>query len=84
MAINRTMLGHHHCIRELWASEKIATIESIALAKEEALTCLAKEREQIMRMSREEALVHLIKDRNIDGRTRVIRAVEDNGIFAIS
>jgi type II restriction enzyme len=68
----------------LWEIEKQATIESIALAKEEALTFLARERERIMRMSRDDAIRQLVTDRNIDGKERVINAVADNGILAIA
>jgi hypothetical protein len=52
-------------------------------AKEEALTMLAREREGLMRMSREEAIKRLILDRNIDGREKVVRKVSDNGILAM-
>lgn len=82
--INRTMLGHDKKIRELWGIEKLATMESIIAAKEEALIFLTREREEIMRMTREEAIKFLIVDRNIDGRTKVVKAVGDNGILAIS
>jgi len=34
-------------------------------------------------MSREEAISHLILDRNFDGRERVVRSVSDNGILAM-
>jgi type II restriction enzyme len=81
--INRTMLNHHKKVPELWGIEKLATLESIVAAKEEALTFLAREREEIMRMTREEAIKFLIADRNIDGRTKVVKAVGDNGILAI-
>ena len=83
-SINRTMLQYDNTIRPLWAEEKLATLESIAAAKEEGLTMLAQEHVAIMRMSREEAITKLIVDRNIDGRERVIRGVSDNGILAIA
>lgn len=82
-SVNRTMLEFHTAIRELWNTEKLATVEAIALAKEEALIILARERERIMRMSREEAIAHLIEYRNINGRERIICAVADNGIFSM-
>ena len=82
--INRTMLAYDKTVGDLWAIEKLATIESIVAAKEEALIFLAREREEIMRMSREEAIRFLISDRNIDGRTKVVNAVGDNGILTIS
>lgn len=82
--LNRRMLGADPSIKALWEKEKRATGESILVSKEEALTFLARQRELIMRMTREEAIGFLIRDRNLDGRERVIRSVEDNGILAIS
>ena len=82
--LNRTMLSASPTVKSLWQREKLATLESIGAAKEEALMILAREREQVMRMSREEAIKHLLLDRNIDGRERKIKSVSDNGILAIS
>lgn len=82
--LNRTMIKFHESIPPLWKTEKIATVEAIRIARDEALTFLAAEREQIMRFSKEEAINHLLRNRNIDGRERVIRSVSDNGIFSIS
>jgi type II restriction enzyme len=82
-SINRVMLNADPAIRPLWQGEKIATLEAIVAAKEEALTMLAQEREQIMRMSKDEAITSLIKDRNLDGREKVIRGLSDNGIMSI-
>lgn len=83
-SLNRTMITHDRKISDLWKIEKLATLESIALAKEEALTFLSREREEIMRMTREDAIKFLIADRNIDGRTKIVRSVADNGILAIA
>jgi hypothetical protein len=77
------MLNSDAAIMPMWQQERAATLESIAAAKEEALTAFACEREQVMRMSREEAISHLIQGRNIDGRERVVRSVSDNGILAM-
>ena len=82
--INRTMLDAHPCISDLWQEEKIANLESIKAAKDEGLTALANERQRILKMSHDEAIQALIKDKNIEGRTRVISAVSDSGILAIS
>lgn len=81
--INRGMLKFHEAIGPLWKKEKVAMLESLAVAKEEALTFLAKEREKIMKMTREEAVAHLISDRNIEGRQKVIRNLDDNGILTM-
>jgi hypothetical protein len=83
LAINRTMLEFSDNIGPLWQHEKIAALESIAAAKEEALTFLAKEREKIMRMSHQEALVELVKVHKIDSKISVIRSVSNNNILGI-
>jgi HindIII restriction endonuclease len=82
--VNRTMLNASSRISQLWQREKVATLESIAAAKEEALQMLAQEREWIMRMSRQEAIKNLLLDRNINGREKKIKSVSDNGIMTIS
>ena len=84
LTINRIMINFSPTVRELWAIEKSASAESIVIAKEEALTFLAKERERIMRMSHEEALIELIKVQKIDSKIRIISAIADNGLFTIN
>jgi type II restriction enzyme len=82
-SVNRTMLNSDEAVIRMRQQERAVTLESIAAAKEEALTAFAREREQVMRMSREEAIRYLIQDRNIDGRERVVNSVADNGILAM-
>jgi len=81
--LNRTILTSDAVIVPMWQREIAASLESIVAAKEEALTTFAREREQVMRMSREEAIRNLILDRNYDGRERVVRSVSDNGILTM-
>jgi type II restriction enzyme len=83
LASNRTMLEFSKKIENLWKIEKVAATQSIDIAKEEALTFLAREREKIMRMSHQEALKELIKVHKIDSKIRTINAISDNGLFAI-
>lgn len=83
LGINRTMIGFSKKIEDLWKAEKQAALESIETAKKEALTFLAQEREKIMRMSHEEALLELVKVYKIESRIKTIRAVCDNGILEI-
>jgi HindIII restriction endonuclease len=82
-AINRTALEFSDTIANLWDVEKKAASESVIIAKEVALTHLAREREKIMEMSHEEAIKELIKAHKLESRIRVIKAVSDNGIFGI-
>lgn len=70
-------------IESLWQIEKEAATQSITIAKEEALTFLALEREKIMRMSHEEALKALIKVHKIESKIKIINAISDNGLFTL-
>ena len=63
--------------------EKQAAVESIAVAKNEALTFLAKEREKIVRMSYEEAILELVRVHKIDSRIKTIKSVVSNNILTI-
>lgn len=83
LAVNKTMLAFSKKIQPLWDIEKGVATESIAVAKEEALTFLAKEREKIMRMSHQEALTELIKVHKIESRVKTINAISDNGLFTL-
>jgi hypothetical protein len=83
LAVNRAMLDFSDVLKTLWKDEKQAAIESIAAAKEEALTFLANEREKIMRMSHEDALLELVRVHKIESRISVIRSVSDNGLLEI-
>jgi type II restriction enzyme len=81
LAVNKTMLGFSGKIENLWKIEKLAAIESIAAAKEEAITYLSNERTKIMQMSHEEALKELVRVHKIENRIEVIKSVSDNGIL---
>ena len=83
LAINKTFLSFSKSIENLWNIEKGVATESIAIAKEEALTFLAKEREKILKMSHKEALQELIKVHKIDSRIKTINGISDNGLFTL-
>jgi len=83
LAINKSILSFSKKIQPLWDIEKGVATESIAVAKEEALTFLAQEREKIMRMSHKEALKELIKVHKIESRIKTINAISDNGLFTL-
>ncbi len=83
LPVNNTMLVFSKKIENLWKIEKIAAAQSIAIAKEEALTFLAQEREKIMRMTHQQALNELIKVHKIESKIRTIEAISDNGLFNI-
>ena len=81
--LNRTMIKTSSAFLDVFKIEKQATVEALAAAKEEALTALAAERDRVQRMSHQEAIAALIRNKNLDGRTKAVKAVADNGMFAI-
>lgn len=81
--INKTILNNSKEVNDLWKIEKLASMESIEIAKEEGLAFLASEREKIMRMSHKEALKELIKINKIDNKIKVIQKISDNGLFTM-
>jgi hypothetical protein len=82
-SINKSILSFSKKIQPLWDVEKGVATESIAVAKDEALTFLAQEREKIMRMNLKEALKELIKVHKIESRIKTINAISDNGLFTL-
>jgi type II restriction enzyme len=80
-AVNRSFLDSDRCIGSIWREEKMASLESIQTAREEALRFLASERERIMRLSREDAIREVIKWRKIESRIRAVESVADNGLL---
>jgi len=83
LAINKSILSFSTNIEPLWEIEKGVATESIGIAKEEALTFLAQEREKIMRMSHNEALAELVKVQKIESRINTINRISDNGLFTL-
>ena len=84
LTINKTILAFSKKIKPLWNIEKGVATESIAIAKEEALTFLAQEREKIMGMSHKEAINELIKVHKIENRIKTINSISDNGLFTLN
>lgn len=81
--VNRAILSAHPSIKELWMNEKQAAAEGLIVAKEIALTFLAAERERIMRMSHQEALMELVRIQRVESRVQTIRRVSDNNLMDI-
>ncbi len=82
-AVNKAMLNESKIIHDLWKTEKMASLESVEIAKQEGLTYLAKEREKIMRMTHEQALRELVVMSKIDSKIKIIKSIADNGLFNI-
>lgn len=83
LAVNRTLLDADRRIADISRDEKIASVESIRIAREEALGYLAGERERIMRLSREEAVREVLAWRKLENRVRAVESVSDNGLLEV-
>jgi hypothetical protein len=83
-AINTAILSVDESIQGFWQTEKAASLDAISIAKEEALTALAVERERIMKLSRTEAIKELVSKAKLDNRAAKIHAVADNGILDLT
>jgi len=79
--VNRAFLDSDNRVSAMWREEKIASLESIHLAREEALQFLAAERERIMRLSRKQAIREVLKWRKIENRIRTVKSVADTGLL---
>ena len=81
--INRAFLGAGRSIADIWREEKIASMESVRVAQEEALSYLARERKRIMKLSRTEAILEVLEWRKLESRVLAVKAVKDNGLMEI-
>jgi len=81
--INQTILNSDPRLSSLWQAEKLAFVESLADAKQEALSCLSAERSRILRMSHDEAIQALVKFRKLDAREKLVKAFSDNGLMEL-
>lgn len=83
-AINRAMLEHDEKrILPIWLDERKATTEGIIASKKIAIEYLSSERDKILMMSKEEAVIALIKMHKIDSRIDQISKVTENNILSL-
>lgn len=79
--INRVLLDTHPGISDIWREEKLASIESIQIARAEALRFLARERERIMKLSRTEAIREVLAWRRIESKVQAVNSVTHNHLL---
>jgi len=80
--LNRKMLDSDRVLSKIWKDEKIASIESIDISKNEALNFFSSERERIMRLTKKEAIKEVLKLSKIDNKVKAINRVADNGLLS--
>lgn len=82
-AVNRSFLSMGRIIADIWREEKIASLESVKVAQDEALSYLASERERIMKLSQIEAIREVLEWSKLRNRVQAVKAVKDNGLLEI-
>ena len=82
--INRKMLSYSNLIQNIWKKEKIATLESIEIAKIDALKYYAEERAKIVKMSRDEAISKLLDVSKIENRVQQVEAISNNNLMDLT
>lgn len=83
IAINREFHRFGGIIEKVYQSEREALMETINIAKEEALNYLSAERKRIMQLSHQEAIAQLVVNYNFDSRMKTINSVGDNALFRV-
>ena len=68
---------------KIWREEKIALLESLEVARREALRFLAGERERVMKLSRQEAIQEVLDGRKLDARVQAVKALAEKGLLYI-
>lgn len=81
-AANRAFLSRAGA-SEIWREEKVALLESVEVARKEALSFLARERERVMRLSRQEAIQEVLDGRKLNARVQAVKSVAENGLLDI-
>lgn len=83
LPINRLILNRDLPLKNLWKEEKVASLHSIDIGKDEALKYLSKQRELIVKMSHQEAISSLLKASKIESKIKTIQKISDNGLIEI-
>lgn len=79
--INEKILNFDISIKDIWREEKKASIEAIDFLKVEALGFLESEKDDILRLSKEEAIKKVLKSSKIENKARAIKSVVDKGLL---
>ena len=74
--INRALVNSLGPDVDLWTAEKIASQESLAVAKEESVRYLTTERDRLLRLSHQEALDELVRMAGFNSRIEQVERIQ--------
>ena len=81
MGINRMLAAELSEDSDIWTAEKTASLDSLGLAKQEALAVLTAERDRLLSLSHQEALRELLSMAGIENRIATVRQVEHGNLL---
>jgi type II restriction enzyme len=81
--VNRVLVGSLSTHSNLWIIEKTASLESLGVVKDEALQHLTSERDRLLSLSHQQALVELTRLSGIDSRIEQIRRVQHGPLLGV-
>lgn len=81
LGINKALVTVLKTHVELWTTEKTASLAALDLAKDEALTYLRAERNQLLGLSHEEAIQELIRAAGLDSRIAQVERIEHGNLL---
>ncbi len=74
--VNRALTNALSTHTDLWTTEKTASIESLNAAKDESLRYLRSERDRLLGLSHQQALLELIRLAGLDSRIEQVERIE--------
>ena len=79
--INRALVNSLGPDIDLWKNEKIASEESLAMAREESILHLTVERGRLLGLSHQEALDELVRMTGLDSRIRQVERIQHGSLL---
>jgi type II restriction enzyme len=81
IGINRSLVTALKGDADIWTDEKIASLKTLAVAKDEALAYLQAERDRLLGLSHKQALEELIRSAGIDSRITQVESIEHGNLL---
>lgn len=81
--INRALISSLSRHTDLWTTEKTASVESLAVAKNESLLYLRSERDRLLGLSHQQALEELIRLAGLDSRIEKVERTEHGTLLGV-
>lgn len=82
-SLNRALVSSLSSHSDLWATEKLASAESLEVVKRESLQYLIAERDRLLGLSHQQALAELIRLTGVDSRMEQVRRIQHGPLLGV-